>query len=114
MPDAVVHAHEGLAPEQGERARGDGDALQRRPHARPPGVADAAQLGGRDACRAQRRPRDPREERAVVLRRVLGQEPRPRRRDEGVADVGEDRGPARRQVVRYDADAELVGAAFAA
>lgn len=114
VSDAVVHADQGLAPEQGEGARGDGDALQRRAHARPLGVADAGQLGGRDARRAQRRPRDLHEERAVVLRRVLGQEPRPRRRDEGVPDVGEDGGLTRRRVVRYDADTELVGAAFAA
>lgn len=44
VADAVVDADEGLVPEEGEHARGDGDGLEGRTHAGTFGVADAVDV----------------------------------------------------------------------
>lgn len=114
---AVVHADERqVTPEQRERTRRHRDGLQGRAHPRALGVAYARQLRRRvrDAGGGEGGGGQAREVRAVVPRRVLGQEAGARRRVEGVPQVGQDRRLARRRVVRDDADAELVGAALAA
>ncbi|QBZ54269.1 hypothetical protein PoMZ_09965 [Pyricularia oryzae] len=115
VADAVVDAHERLVPEQGERAGADGSARQRRPHPRPLCIANAVDLGHRDARVPDGLLCHPDEEGAVVRRRILGQEARPRGRDKGVPDVGEHHRVANLTFGRVgdDADAQLVCAAFA-
>lgn len=111
---AVVHTDELLPPQQGEGARGDRDALQRRPHSGAFCVADAVDVGDGDAGLAHGLLYEADDPSAVMPCRVLGQETLARRGDVGVAEVREDDGRLRRVRMLDDSNAELIGAAFEA
>lgn len=108
----MIHAHQRLSPQQAQRPGPDGHGRKRSAHARPLCEADAVDViggdvGGNDGAAGERY-----EVCAVVGGGVFGEEARAGRGDEGVAEVGEDGGFG--GGVKHDADAELVGGAFAA
>lgn len=112
VSDAVVDADEGLIPEEGQGARADGDAGEGRAHAGALGEADAVDVGGGDARLGDGAAGEGDELSAVVEGGVFGEEARAWRGDECVSQVGEDGGGG--WGVADEADAELVGGAFAA
>lgn len=102
--DAMVDGNDGLAPEQGEGADGGGGDLERRAHAGALGVAEAVDVGGRQAGIREGGAEEGQQVAEVVVGRLPGEEAVARRRDVGVAGVGEDVA-----VEGDDAHAYLVG-----
>lgn len=112
VADAVVDADEGSIPEQGQGARANGHAGEGRAHAGTLGEADAVDVGGGDTGLGDGAAGEGDELGAVVEGGVFGEEARAGRGDECVSQVGEDGGGG--WGVADEADAELVGGAFAA
>lgn len=110
----MVHAHQWLPPQQTQHPRRDGDALKRGTHAGALGVADAVDIVDAHAGVLERLLDEPDDPGPVMPRRVLGQETLAGRRDEGVADVGEDLRGAAVIRVQDEAHAQLVGGALEA
>lgn len=122
----MIHIDQILAPQQCQRPRHDRNALQRRPHAGPPCVADAADVVDADACLPHRLLHQPDDPCSVMLGGDLGQKSFAGWRVVGVAEVAEDDGRGGRSFIGTggrvevgwwefdDAYAELVGAAFEA
>lgn len=108
VPDAVVHGHEWLAPEQRQCPRHGRDRVERRAHPGPHRVADAVDLGQRHAGHRQRLPDQPVDVLPVVAGRVPGQEARARRRDVRVPQVRQ------HLALPHDAHAQLIRTPFQA
>lgn len=111
VSDAVVDAHQWLAPQETQTAGGDGHGLQRRPH--PGTLGEAYAVDVRDLCAGllERAFHQRHEPVAVVFGGVLGEEAFAGRGDVRVSDVGEDLGGCTGEVANK-ADAEFVGRAF--
>lgn len=89
--DAVVDGDDGLVPEQGEDADGDGGDLEGGAHAGALGVAEAVDVGGGEGGVGEGGADEGEEVAEVVVGGLAGEEAVAGRGDVGVARVREDR-----------------------
>ena len=114
MTYAVVHADEGLVPQDTQRPGRDGDRLERRAHAGAFGVADAVYIFDGHSGFAEGSLDEISYMVAVVFRSVLWKEAFARWGNKCVADVGQDLGRTTVLGVKDQPNAEFVGGAFEA
>ena len=108
----MVHPDQGLVPQQAEHARGHDDTLQWGTHPRTLGEADTVHIIDRHMSLLERLLHELDHPRAMMPRRVLGQEPLAWWGNVGVSNVGEDLGRAAILGMQHDANTKLVGGAF--